>query len=146
MDTCIVIITNLLRVALCTTTAIMDTPLLETVSEDVKPMEHGQVKNQHVVSMIVYGLRWSKLNSQFNSPHLCPSLPSQYSVYFKMSTASTMDKGKSQEAHPCLPQKTLRKCWDHTYLAIYTSICHIHVPGIPCLLTTVHPIPQYHLG
>ena len=62
MDTCMVIITNLSREAMCTTPAIMDTPLLEIMSEHVKPMELGRVKNQHVVSMIVYSLSWGKLN------------------------------------------------------------------------------------
>ena len=57
--------TNLLRAALWTTTAIMDMPSLEMMSEYVKPMEHGRVNNQHVVSMIVTGLRWGKLISQF---------------------------------------------------------------------------------
>ena len=48
-----VIITDLSRAALCTTTAIMDTFFLEIVSEDVKQMEHGRVNNQYVVSTIV---------------------------------------------------------------------------------------------
>ena len=65
MEGCLVIITELSRTVLCTTTAIMDTPFLEIMSEYVKSMEHGRVKNQHVVSTIVYGFRWGKLNSQF---------------------------------------------------------------------------------
>ena len=61
MEACMVIFINLLRAALCTTTAIMDTPFLEIVSEYAKPMEHGQVKNQRVVSTIVYGVLKSQL-------------------------------------------------------------------------------------
>ena len=57
MDTWVSIMTHLLKAAWCNTTAIMDTPLSEIVSEFVKPMEHGRVNNQHVVGMIVYGLR-----------------------------------------------------------------------------------------
>ena len=56
MDTCMVILPNLLRVPWHTMAAIMDTPFLEIMSEFVKPMEHGRVNNQHVVSMTVYGL------------------------------------------------------------------------------------------
>ena len=63
MDICLVVITNLSWEAACTTTVIIHTPVLEIVSEDVKPMERGRVKNQLVVSMIVYSLRWGKLNS-----------------------------------------------------------------------------------
>lgn len=54
MEILLVIIMGLLRAALRTTTAIMDTPFLEIKSEYVKPMEHGLVNNQAVVSTIVY--------------------------------------------------------------------------------------------
>ena len=56
METYMVMFMKLSGAVLCTTTAIMDIPLLEIMSEYVKPMEHGRVNNQHVVSMIfAYG-------------------------------------------------------------------------------------------
>ena len=54
METLLVIIMELLRAMLHTTTAIMDTSFLEIISEYVKPIEHGLVNNQDVVSAIAY--------------------------------------------------------------------------------------------
>ena len=66
MDICMVIYTYLMRAALRTATAIMDTPFLEIKSEYVKPMEHGRVNNQHVVSMTDYGFKWDIVSGFIN--------------------------------------------------------------------------------